>query len=85
MHFDVPMNNIGSMDGLQGTKSLINKVLEKVRLPEEQKTKGFTCLAMVITEALSSDHSVQISLHELLDNCTHSKREVILQSCNHSQ
>ena len=64
------MEDICGMQCLQSAEGLVNEILtDGKKLDIVHTIQCVTYLAMIIAEALSSNHSMQIGLHELLNDC----------------
>ena len=67
------MDNVGGVHGLQSTEGLVDEVLHGMRSAisksDRQDTPGVAHLAVIISELLCPDDTVQVSLHEFLDDC----------------
>ena len=67
------MYDIGRVKSFEGTESLVDEVLCGTRSTisgaDRQDVSVVAHLAMIISELLCPDDTVQVGLHELLDDC----------------
>lgn len=67
------MDDVCTVNGLEGAKSLVDKILGSEEPLEYWKNGGpgrLAYLAMIVRKVLGPDNSVQIGLHEFLDDCS---------------
>lgn len=62
------MDNVGTVDGLQGAQRLIDEVLRGMLGQQNGTIRKSPNLTMVVRQVLCSDNAVQICLHQLLDD-----------------
>jgi hypothetical protein len=57
------VDNVGAVDGLEGTKGLVDKVLRACKTGEAEENNARAYLTMVISQVLSANDAMEIRLH----------------------